>query len=146
MPAADRKNSDLRAEIVKDKFRSDTPPARATILSFLQPEKSDAFADALSEPRYTRLGHGTPVCYLLIFMPKYSLFTPKYSLKKYELRFCFGVRIFSLRHRSRRIAGLQIFFNRFINLRRAKFYAFFVQMNKVVVADNFFLHRINKPV
>ena len=73
MPAADRKNSDLRAEIVKDKFRSDTPPARATILSFLQPEKSDAFADALSEPRYTRLGHGTPVCYLLIFMPKKSI-------------------------------------------------------------------------
>ena len=37
-------------------------------------------------------------------------------------------------------------FYRFINLIRAKFYAFFVQMNKVVVADNFFLHRVNKPV
>ena len=92
MPAADRKNSDLRAEIVKDKM------------------------------------------YAEIFV------------KKNELRFCFGVRMFSLRHCSRRIAGLQIFFNRFINLRRAKFYAFFVQMNKVVVADNFFLNRINKPV
>ena len=44
------------------------------------------------------------------------------------------------------ITGLQMFFYRFINLIRAKFYSSFVQMNKIVVADNFFLHRVNKPL